>query len=200
MKFHHRKLDRLLGELEPGKIILLVGTAGTGKTSMALQLAKSVQHPYIIDTEGISLKRVKQMDATHVRIKRITNFNNQFHEVENFREENCDLLIIDSLVMLYRLQVAKTPNSANWKLAKQMANLVEFAEKQQIPIVVTGHVYEWENKLQIVSGDVVKYWAKTILLLEKGRWQGTRKATLLKHPWKKEGESVNFRICGRGIC
>lgn len=180
--------------------MLIAGTAGTGKTSMALQLAKSAKHPYIIDTEGISLKRVNQMKATHVRIKRITNFNDQFREVEKFRVENCDLLIIDSLVMLYRLKVAKTPNRANWMLAKQMSTLAEFAENQKIPVVVTGHVYEWENQLRIVSGDVVKYWAKTILLLEKGRWQGSRKATILKHPWKKEGDSVSFRICGSGIC
>lgn len=200
MTFSHVGLDQLIGELEPGKIILIVGKAGTGKTSVVLQMAKSSKNPCIIDTEGISMKRVEQVGVLHSKFKRIVRFEEQFDLLEKLWIGECDFLIVDSLVMLYRLHLAKQPDEANWMLAKQMANLAKFAEVQQLPIAVTGHIYEWEKQQRIVSGDVAKYWAKTILLLDKGRWPGDRKATLLKHPWKKEGQSTKFKLCDKGIC
>jgi len=198
--FGHAGLDKLVGEPEPGKILMIVGKAGTGKTSLVLQLAKSAEHPYIVDTEGISLKRVEQVGALHARIRRIVRFQEQFDLLEKMWLGDCDFLAVDSMVMLYRLCLAKNPDEANWMLAKQMAGLAKFAEVQKIPVAVTGHIYEWKKQQRIVSGDVAKYWAKTILLLEKGRRPGERKATLLKHPWKKEGQSTKFKICDRGVC
>lgn len=199
--FGHRELDSLLGPdgLEPGQITLLVGEAGTGKTSLALVLASGAKHPHIVDTEGISLERIRQVGAEHAKIARVTDFERQQKIVGNI-EEGCDLLILDSLVMLYRLERAERPEEASAELARHMADLVELAEKEGIPVVVTGHIYEWEGKKRIVSGDVAKYWAKTIVQLEKLRRPGERRAVLLKHPHRAEGKKVRFKICGTGVC
>ena len=123
--------------------------------------------------------------------------------MENFLAPNCDFLAVDSLVMLYRLKMGKNPKEGNRMLARHMGRLAKIAEKLKIPVIVTGHVYEWKGKTRIVSGDVAKYWAKTILIFEKTRdWmgKGKRQVKLLKHPFVGEGGSVNFRICDKGIC
>ncbi|NYT04657.1 MAG: DNA repair protein RadB, partial [Candidatus Methanofastidiosa archaeon] len=49
-----------------------------------------------------------------------------------------------------------------------------------------------------VGGDVLKYWSKLIVKLEKDE-QSKRKATLVRHPYKKEGASVFYDIGDPGI-
>jgi len=202
VKFNHPGLDGLIGPegLEKGSITLIVGAAGTGKTSLVLQLARGAKAPCIVDTEGISLKRVEQVGSLHAKIRRVVRFEEQAEVLEKLWPGECDFLAVDSLVMLYRLNLAQDPDQANWMLARQMAGLAKFAETQGVPVVVTGHIYEWEGKKKIVSGDVVKYWAKTILLLEKRGRTGERRAVLLKHPWKPEGRSARFKMCESGVC
>lgn len=181
---------------EKGIITLIVGKPATGKTSLLLYLAKDFEKPCIIDTEGISLKRVKQIGAEHVKIARVYNFNQQHEMIMNFCEE-CDFLGVDSLVMLYRLELARNAEKANAMLSEEMAKLNEIASRG-IPVVVTGHIYVKDGEKRIVSGDVALYWAKVIIELEKLK-EGLRKAKLLKHPYMKEGAEMKIKLCDEGI-
>ncbi|UCE80339.1 MAG: AAA family ATPase, partial [Methanobacteriota archaeon] len=63
-----KALDDLLGGgLEGGAITLLFGEAGTGKTNICLQVARNValegKKVVFIDTEGVSLDRVRQISG-----------------------------------------------------------------------------------------------------------------------------------------
>ena len=179
---------------EKGMITLIVGRAGTGKTSLVLQFAREFSIPFIVDSEGISVKRIEQIGALNARIARVTSFEQQHATILNFHER-CDFFAVDSLVMLYRLALAGDPKKANALLAEQMAKLAEMAIR--VPVVVTGHIYEKNGKRHIVSGDVAAYWAKKIVLLEKeGR---KRRAILLKHPHEKEKQVVKYEITGNGV-
>jgi DNA repair protein RadB len=197
MNFSHRGLDGLL-PVEPGIVTAIVGPPGTGKTTLCLALAKSAEKPYLIDTEGISLERVKQVGVTAIKIARVRDFEKQ-HELICSLSLDCDLLIVDSLVMLYRLEVVQDHNKANSLLAKQIAHLHSLAEEKNIPVVITGHTYKTESGNKIVGGDVIKYWAKSILLVERKGF-GLREATVVKHRSVPEGRKCRFRLCGTGIC
>lgn len=196
MKFGHKGLDNLL-DIEEGIVTAIVGKAGTGKTSLALVLAKSAERPYLIDTEGISLNRVRQVGVEHLKIAKVRTFDKQ-HELIGSLNLDADLLVVDSLVMLYRLNLPEDHQKANAMLSKQISWLHSLAEEQKIPVVVTGHVYTTEDGNQVVGGDIIKYWAKSLLFVEKtGR--GKRRATLIKHRSRGAGKSCNFRLSDSGI-
>jgi DNA repair protein RadB len=197
VQFGHRGLDRLL-EVEPGIVTAIVGEAGAGKTTLALALARGAEHPYMVDTEGLSLNRVKQVGATHLRVARVREFAKQ-HELVTSLDVDADILIVDSLVLLYRLKLMEDFREANAMLARQISALHGLAESRGVPVVVTGHVYRDDEGTHIVGGDVTKYWAKSLLFLQKAG-RGRRKATLVKHRSRPEGASCRFRLCDRGIC
>jgi DNA repair protein RadB len=197
MKFEHRGLDQLL-EVEPGIVTAFVGKAGTGKTSLTLALARSAEKPYLIDTEGISLERVKQVGATHLKIARVRDFGKQQELIDKINVK-ADLLIVDSLVMLYRLKLMEDHQKANAMLSRQIFTLHRLAEEKKIPVVVTGHVYKTEEGNKISGGDIMKYWAKSLVFLEK-TGPSKRRATLVKHRSRPEGSKCNFRLCGKGVC
>lgn len=111
MKFGHRGLDNLF-EMEPGIVTAFVGAAGTGKTTLALALARGAKTPYLIDTEGISLERVKQVGVMHLKIARVREFEKQ-HELVTSLKVKPDLLVVDSLVMLYRLKLMEDHKKSN---------------------------------------------------------------------------------------
>lgn len=197
MGFGHKGLDNLF-EAEPGVVTAIIGGAGTGKTSLSLCLARNFEKPYLIDTEGLSLERVRQIEVPQLKVARVREFENQVKLIDSL-DLDMDLLIIDSLVMLYRLEVAKDHEKANNMLSKIISKLHLLAEKKGIPVVVTGHIYTKNRKKKVVGGDIVKYWAKTIVLLEKKGF-GRRSATLLKSRSREEGTSCNFRLCREGVC
>ena len=197
MRFGHRGLDRLL-EVEPGIVTTIVGKAGTGKTTLVLALSRDAERPYLVDTEGISLERVKQVGAMHLKIARVRDFGKQ-HRMLTKLNVKADLLIVDSLVLLYRLKLMEDYQKANAMLSRQISALHRLAEEKGIPVVVTGHVYRTESGLQIVGGDIIKYWTKALLFIEK-LGPGKRRAILVKHRSRPEGSSCKFRLCDRGLC
>jgi len=84
-------------------------------------------------------------------------------------------------------------------LSRQIFTLHRLADQLGIPVVVTGHVYHAEKGLKIIGGDIMKYWAKALVFLEK-TGPGKRRATLVKHRSRPEGGKCSFRLCEKGVC
>ncbi|MBR9679885.1 MAG: AAA family ATPase [Candidatus Altiarchaeota archaeon] len=202
MIFDHKGIDGLVGGIEPGIVSAIVGKAGTGKTTLSLAIAKSATNPYLLDTEGLSLKRVEQLGLTdRLNIMKVRSFKDQHRTIQRLSRlaADADLLIIDSLVMLYRLVIKQNPEKINTQLSLQMAELHKLAEAKSIPVIVTGHIYEHEKKKHITGGDILKYWAKMIVLIERTGRPGVRKASVIKHRWMPEAKSCRFRLTQTGI-
>ena len=175
---------------------------------------------------GFSFERVKQIAGENYKdiLKNIiliepTSFEEQkklFLKILNkVKKEHISLLIIDGMAMLYRLELGDAVKSkdlenirkVNRSIAKQMRVLAEIARKQKIPVMITNQVYsgflseeDWkkgvERKVNLVGGDLFKYWSKCIIELKNNH--GKRKAVLLKHrslPLKEFG----FVIKNEGV-
>jgi len=175
---------------------------------------------------GFSFERVKQIAGENYKdiLKNIiliepTSFEEQkklFLKILNkVKKEHISLLIIDGMAMLYRLELGDAVKSkdlenirkVNRSIAKQMRVLAEIARKQKIPVMITNQVYsgflseeDWkkgvEREVNIVGGDLFKYWSKCIIELKNNH--GKRKAILLKHrslPHKEMG----FVIKNEGV-
>ena len=221
----------LYGGYEKGIITMIAGPPGSGKTNMAIlttcSQAKKGSKVIFIDTEGgFSSDRVKQITGENFEdvLKNIflmspSNFEEQkkFFQNLNFqlKKEQIGLIVVDSMAMLYRLEMgdAKSKDSdeniknINREVANQMKILAEISKKQNIPIVITNQVYkgfqseeDWKNGLEremnIVGGDLFQYWSKCIIQLRNEK--GKRRAILLKHRSLPEKE-LGFEIRNEGI-
>ena len=213
-----RILDELLeGGYETDIVTTIFGPAGSGKTNIcivsALKEVKEGKKVIYIDSEGgFSVERLKQLTPDYKEVLdnilflKPATFDEQkssFEQLKNIVNENIGLIVIDSIVMLYRLEIAKTDDiyNINRQLGQQLGFLTEIARKQNIPILVTNQVYaDFENKekVNMVGGDILKYGSKCIIELQKGH-KSLRKAVLRKHRHLPEGNEVLFKIENDGL-
>ena len=210
--------DNLLsGGLEKGVITTLFGSAGSGKSNIAMLSALSVadrgKKIVFIDTENsLSAERIKQLRPQGYKqiIKNLivlepTNFEEQkkfFSQLpELVDSEKPELIVVDSIVMLYRLQLGSEEeiHTTNREMANQLATLSELARKRNIPVLVTNQVYsDFESKdVKMVGGDLLKYWSKCIIKLEIV--DGLRKASVWKHRSLPSGTEAWFEIKDSGL-
>ena len=216
----------LSGGYEDDVITVLYGPAGSGKTNLcvlaASEQARQGKKVIFIDTEGgFSIERIRQIAdenvAKNILLLKAVKFYEQ-NEIMNkllAHTKNVSLIIVDSIAMLYRLEagIAREKGDEkiriiNMTLAKQLRILSEIARKKNIPVIVTDQVYSEfvkseelksldEKKVYMVGGDIMKYWAKCIIELQKLR-EGKRKAILRKHMSMPE-KDFSFSITNKGI-
>lgn len=222
----------LYGGYEKDIITMIAGPPGSGKTNFSLlaacSQARKGKKVIFVDTEGgFSIDRVKQIVGTenfdaivsNILVLNSTSFPEQKKHfsklLETLKKEQVGLIIVDSMAMLYRLELGDAIQSqnddriqdVNREVARQMRILSEIARKQSIPVIITNQVYEgfvseekWKQGIRgetnIVGGSLFKYWSKCIieLKLESGR----RKAILQKHRSLKNKE-LEFDIKEKGI-
>lgn len=208
-------LDWLLeGGYEKEVITTIYGPAGSGKTNLCLIFAKQHSDKKIIyiDTEGsFSLSRFRQLSEHYAdALKNIillkpTTFAEQkkaFEELKGLIHKEIGAIIVDSIAMLYRLEIGQTKKiyEVNKQLGAQLSTLTEIARKNNIPILVTNQVYadfDQKERVHIVGGDLLKYQSKCLIELQ--RTETARKAIIRKHRSIEEGKKINFVITDLGI-
>jgi len=188
--------------------------------------AKKGNKVLFIDTEGgFSSDRVKQIVGVedyekvleNILIMRATSFDEQkkifLKILDKIKKEHVSLIIVDGMTMLYRLELGdarkddEKVKEVNKELARQMRILAEISQKQGIPVIITNQVYSEflsdddfrkgvKRGVNLVGGDLLKYWSKCIIELENER--GRRKAILKKHRSLPEKE-LKFEITNKGI-
>jgi len=223
----------LFGGYEKDIITTIYGPGGSGKSNLcmivAVSLAKKGKKVFFIDTEGgFSTDRFKQIhkggkeeiegDLQNIFLLKPTNFSEQeaaFEKLlQHLKKETLALIIIDSIAMLYRLELGtaitakddKKIAEVNRNLANQLRTLNEIARKKNIPVIITNQVYaqfqedltdkNFEKKVSMVGGDLLKYWSKCLIELSGNNFK--RKLTLQKHR-SLPVKSFNFEIINSGI-
>jgi len=151
----------LHGGYETDIITTLYGPGASGKSNLCVIVATSQARKgnkvIFIDTEGgFSTERFKQIhQGTKEEIETaLQNQEKSFDQMlKHVKQESISLIIIDSIAMLYRLELGDAIQSndseqiskVNRKLAKQLRALNEITRKQNIPVIVTNQVYSAFN-------------------------------------------------------
>ena len=211
-------LDKMLNSgYETDIITTIYGPAGSGKTVLcllcAINIARKNKKIIYVDTEGnFSLERLKQIALDYKKILqkivflRPTSFEDQKKSFEKLKElvnEKIGLIIVDTIAMLYRLELGKNEDvyEVNRELGKQLSYLTEIARKKHIPVLITNQVYsdfEDKEKVNMVGGDLLKYGSKCLIELQITP-SSNRRAILRKHRSIAEEKEITFKIVEGGI-
>ncbi len=206
-------LDKLLdGGIETDAITNVYGPAGSGKTNIALCttiVCAEGRKVVYIDTEGsFSLDRFHQLGGDERHLKNIIfmephEWKEQHSLVQKLeavvKKEDAGLIVVDSLVTLYRLELDQENfQSINKQLATQYSILSMISRKYKIPVLVTNQVYGYQSdgseKIELTSRAVAKYWSKALIELKKLERPGSRVAIVRRHRSIAEGKSIEFEI------
>ncbi len=217
-----RILDQMLGGgYEKDVVTTVYGPAGAGKTVLSILLsinvARTGKKVIFIDSEGgFSAERLKQITSSiHYDHKKImdnmvflrpTQFSEQkkaFEKLKDIVNDKIGLIVVDSIAMLYRLELGKSENiqEVNRELGRQIAYLTEIARNRKIPVLITNQVYsdfDVKDKVNIVGGDILKYWSKCLIELQITP-DGNRRCILRKHRSIPEEKEILFKIVEGGI-
>jgi len=210
-------LDGLLdGGIEGGAITLLFGEAGTGKTNICLQVARNVasqgKKVIYIDTEGVSLERLKQIAGEEYEevMKNILffephNFDDQEKIVDKavrLAESSLEVgvIILDSTTIHYRLTRNDEEKGTRRSLSTQLTKLLGVARNKGMPILLTSQVYTDIEKgtFEPLGGHVLLHNAKAIIRLDKVG-ASTRRAVIIKHRHLEEGRRADFKLTRAGV-
>lgn len=211
-------LDKILGGgLESNAITNIYGPPGSGKTNIAISSSlSSISHGknvFYIDTEGsFSYDRFVQMGGDENKLKKmilvdIYEWQEQHSKImslETNLPDGTGLIVVDSLVSLYRLML--DTNSfvlLNKQLATQYSVLSKISRKMSIPVLVTNQVYGWRDgdkeKIEMTSRAVAKYWSRTLIELKRTEKESVRTAIIRKHRSLREGQKIDFEITKDGF-
>lgn len=214
-------LDTILGGgIQKGCITQFYGPPGCGKTNIAMKIlyegTKNGKKAIYMDTEGgISIERIEQIAGqdfnkiiNNIYLLEPKNFDEQQLELQQIEEllkkedNTIDLLIIDSIVALYRVEDGD-PTEINKRLGRIMSKLLILSRDYDIAVVITNQIYSPFDQddlvVEPIGGTVLKYWSKIIIEIQKDLLNNTRSATLQRHKTMPAGKSVNFQIVDRGI-
>ncbi|MBI4738615.1 DNA repair and recombination protein RadB [Candidatus Woesearchaeota archaeon] len=210
-------IDSLLGGgFEKNIITTVYGPSGSGKTNICVLAAATTvirgKKVIYIDTEGgFCVDRMQQISPDYKTILASciffspTTFAEQkevFEKLHLTINDDIGLIIVDTISMLYRLELGKSDDipSVNRELGGQLSVLAEITRKKNIPVLITNQVYanfDDKNRLNMVGGDILKYSSKC--LVELCRNDDRRSAVLRKHRSMPDGAEVLFRIINDGI-
>ncbi len=213
LKFGCTSLDELLGGgLERGIITKVYGEAGTGKTNMLLQAARECIRTggmvAYVDTEGVSLERLRQI-CTKQEYTTVLDSIKFFHpssytEQETLLADVCELsditlITVDTMNMLYRLELEDDREAAMRSFLRQMTRLQLTARKKNVFVLIAEQVYTDKNgEIKPFSHRETEHMVKTLIKLEK-KGVGERQATLMKHRFQPEGKTALFHIVEHGL-
>ncbi|MBI4017443.1 MAG: AAA family ATPase, partial [Candidatus Aenigmarchaeota archaeon] len=152
-----KPLDELLGGgIEHASLTNVFGPAGAGKTNVALIASIAAVHAgkkvVFVDTEGgFSPERLAQL-CNGSDLERVTKsiliiepktFKEQHETVRKLdkivEKEEIGLVVMDSLVALYRLEMGNGGHvEANKRLSEQLSLLSKLSREKNIPILITN--------------------------------------------------------------
>ncbi len=158
-----QKLDEFLSGGIPQSVITdIYGANGTGKTQLLLQICINVIKNggtvlYLDTTGGFRPERILEMQKFQnlevnvldkITVSRITNTSEQINSINNLKQVNFSLIVIDNITDLfsYEYKTGESIFKKNSLFMKHMHDLSLIAINNNIPIVITNMIRNIDDK------------------------------------------------------
>ena len=161
-----REVDRVLGGgVLPGSMILIGGSPGIGKSTLALQIIPGLKYSVLYvsaeESEEQLALRAKRLNLPTKNIKLSTE-NNIEVIIDQLTLTSPKLLIIDSIQNIYSDNVDSVAGSPS-QIRECGQQLLAIAKQNKVSVIVIGHV----TKEGIIAGPrMLEHMVDTVLYLE----------------------------------
>jgi DNA repair protein RadA/Sms len=192
------ELDRVLGGgLVPGSFVLLGGEPGIGKSTLALQLATSIDSTLYVSGEE-SIEQIKlrsdrlKVDGSELQVANATNIESIISTIQKNKPK---LAIIDSIQTIYSDEVEGGPGSPN-QIRASGAKLMGTAKDSGVSIVLIGHITKDGS---IAGPKTLEHLVDTVLYFEGDQHHNLRILRATKNRFGSTDEVGVFDMTATGL-
>ncbi|MBP5289670.1 MAG: DNA repair protein RadA [Clostridia bacterium] len=194
------ELDRALGGgIVRGSVALISGEPGIGKSTLLLQICRSMPDTRVLYVSGeesqLQIKmRAKRLRALtdNVYLQCETDIDGILAETDNIRP---DLLIIDSVQTVKDNAVSSAPGSVS-QVKAATAKIIAATKKGGFSTILVGHV----NKDGVIAGPkLLEHMVDVVLYFEGERTQSCRILRAIKNRYGSTNEIGLFEMTDEGL-
>lgn len=194
------ELDRVLGGgIVRGSLVLVGGEPGIGKSTILLQLIKSLEKDTsFFYVSGEESEKQLKMRADRLSITQDlfvlteTDINAVIKHTESIRP---DILIVDSIQTMYNPEIASAPGTVS-QVRDVTLSLMKLAKDNAISVFVVGHVTKDGG---IAGPKVLEHMVDCVLYFEGERHQSHRILRAVKNRFGSTNEIGVFEMTGTGL-
>lgn len=215
---HINEFDRVLGQsgeesesngsagkvkrgIVPGSVVLVGGDPGIGKSTLLLQAAnKLATHGsrvlYVTSEESAQQTRLRaeRLGASCDELFVLAD-TNLARVVEQARQVNPAVLVVDSIQMIYKGDLSAAPGSVT-QIRACCTELVYLAKASGMAVVLVGHV---TKEGQIAGPRLLEHMVDTVLYFEGDRYHAHRVVRAVKNRFGTTLEVGLFEMSDKGL-
>ncbi len=194
------ELDRVLGGgIVQGSLVLVGGEPGIGKSTILLQLIKSLEkNVSFFYVSGEESEKQLKMRADRIGITQDfyllteTDINSVIKNAENLKP---DILIIDSVQTMFNPDIVSAPGTVS-QVRDVTLSLMKLAKENSIAVFIVGHVTKDGN---LAGPKVLEHMVDCVLHFEGERHQSHRILRAVKNRFGSTNEIGVFEMTGEGL-
>ena len=197
-----KEYDRLIGGGQvPGSLTLVGGDPGIGKSTLMLQLSNSFAVQGLIVLYVCGEESVEQ---TSLRARRLgiesdnlfllceTNFSHIKAQIDQI---NPDILVIDSIQIVYKSDLTSAPGSVS-QVRETTTEFMHISKGKGISTFLIGHV---TKSGEIAGPRVLEHLVDTVLYFEGDKQHNYRMIRVVKNRFGPTDEIAVFQMQSKGL-
>ena len=195
-----KELNHVLGSgIVVGSVVLVGGDPGIGKSTLLLQMCENIKDKNILYVTGeesdVQIKL--RADRLGVKNENLSVYaENNLNNIEDYiKNENPELIIVDSIQTVYRPDVTSAPGSVS-QVREVTSSLTNIAKSTNTTIFIIGHVTKDGN---IAGPKVLEHLVDTVLYFEGDRFESYRILRAVKNRYGSTNEIGVFEMRGDGF-
>lgn len=197
------ELNRVLGGgIVPGSLVLVGGDPGIGKSTLLLQMCKSLSDKgkkvlYISGEESLNQIRMRANRIGDFTSNLLLYCETNLTDIENtIRDKKPEMVVIDSIQTMFCDEVSSAPGSVS-QVREATGVLLQLAKGLNVTIFIVGHV----TKEGTVAGPrVLEHMVDTVLYFEGDRYASYRILRGVKNRFGSTNEIGVFEMRSNGLC
>lgn len=194
------EFDRVLGGgIIPGSFVLIAGDPGIGKSTITLQMTRS-----LIDKKPLYITGEESLSQIKHRADRLSNIPGDLNIIaetelnkiiDAINSDECGIAIVDSIQSVYLSELDSTPGSFV-QVRECTSKLMQLAKRLNKPVFTIGHI----NKEGSIAGPkILEHMVDTVLQFEGSKGQNYRILRTIKNRYGSTNEIGIFEMSEKGL-